>query len=66
MQTSMMENLHNISAFIEKEYPVTPYNTHSPSSSSVFGKNAPLVLTKEFMMLYRQQIDERNHEMVNC
>lgn len=65
MQTSMMENLHNISAFTEKEYPVTPYNTHSPSSSSVFGISSLPTLTTKSMMLFRQQTNESNHKMVN-
>jgi hypothetical protein len=41
------------------------FNSHSPSSSSVFGRNAPPALTKKSMMLIRQQMDESNHEMVN-
>jgi len=61
----MMENLHNNPAFAEHANPFTPFNTHSFSSSSVFGRNAPPVLTIESMMLFRQQMDESNHEMVN-
>jgi hypothetical protein len=65
MPTSMMANLHNIPAFTEHANPFKPFNTHSPSSSSVFGRNAPPTLTTESMMLFRQQMDESNHEMVN-
>ena len=43
--TSMMANLHNNPAFTEHENPFIPFNTHSPSSSSVFGRNAPPALT---------------------
>jgi len=46
MPTSMMENLHNnASIFADLANPFTPYNAHSPSSSSVFGRNAPPALT---------------------
>jgi len=65
MPTSMMSNLHNIPAFTEHANPFTSFNTHSPSSSSVFGRSALPTLTIEFMMLFRQQVDESNHEMVN-
>jgi hypothetical protein len=65
MLTSLMENFHNIDAFTEHANPFTPFNTHSPSSSSVFGINAPPAISTESMMLFRQQMDERNHEMVN-
>jgi len=65
MPTSMMENLHNIPAFTEHANPFTLFNTHSPSSSTVFGKSALPALTTKSMMLYRQQMDESNHEVVN-
>jgi len=61
----MMENLHNIPTFTEHVNPFTSLNTHSPSSSSVFGRSALPALTTESMMLFRQQMDESNHEMVN-
>jgi hypothetical protein len=54
MLTSMMTNLHNISAFIEHANPFTPFNTHIPSSSSVFGTSTLPALTIEFMMLFRK------------
>jgi len=57
MPTSMMKNLHNILSFTKHANPFTPFNMHSPSSSSVFGRNAPPALTTEYMMLSRQQID---------
>jgi len=65
MPTSMMVNFHNNHAFTEHANPFTPFNTHSPSSYSVFGRNAPPALTTKYMMLFRQQMDESNHEMVN-
>jgi len=61
----MMKNLHNIPAFTEHANPFTPFNTHSPSSSSVFGISTLPALTIVSMMLFRQQMDESNHEMVN-
>jgi hypothetical protein len=65
LPNSMMENLHNNVSASADHYPFTPFNTHSPSSSSVFGKSAIPALTTEFMMLFRRQMDESNHEMVN-
>jgi hypothetical protein len=65
MPASMMENLHNNHAFTEHANPFTQFNSHSPSSSSVFGRNAPPALTTKSMMFFRQQMDEINHEMVN-
>jgi len=65
MPTSMMANLHNNPAFTEHANPFTPFNTHSPSSSSVFGRNTPPPLTTKSRKLFRQQMDESNHEMVN-
>jgi len=66
MPTSMMANLHNnASAFADHANPFTPFNTHRPSSSSIFGRNAPPALTTKSMMSLRQQMDESNHEMVN-
>ena len=63
--TSMMANFHNIPAFTKLANPFTSFNTHSPSSSSVFGRSALPALTIKFMMLFRQQMDESNREMVN-
>jgi len=65
MPTSTTENFHKIPEFTEHVNPFTPFNTHSPSSSSVFGRSALPTLTTESMMLFRKQMDERNHEMVN-
>ena len=65
MPTSMMANLHSNPAFTGHANPFTPFNTHSSSSSSVFGRNAPPTLTTESVMLFKQQIDKSNHEMVN-
>ena len=65
MPTSMIENLHNNPAFTKHANPFTSFNPHSPSSSSVFGRNAPPALTTKSMMLFRQQINKSNHEMVN-
>ena len=45
MPTSMVTNLHNIPAFTEHANPFTPFNTHSPSSSSVFGRSTLPALT---------------------
>jgi len=41
------------------------HNVHSPSSSSIFGRNTLPTLTTDSMNLLRQQMDESNHEMVN-
>ena len=41
------------------------HNVHSPSSSSIFGRNTLPPLTTDSMNLLRQQMDESNHEMVN-
>jgi len=65
IQTSMMENLHNNHVFIGHENPFTPFNTHSPSSFSIFGINAPPALTTKSMMLFTQQMDKSNHKMVS-
>jgi len=66
MPTLMMANLHNnVSAFTDHANPFTQFNTHSHSSSSIFGRSALPSLTTESMMLLRQQMDESNHEMVN-
>jgi len=65
MLTSMMEYLHNNPAFIEHTNPFTLFNTHNPSSSSVLGRNASPTLTTKCMLLFRKQMDERNHEMIN-
>jgi len=42
MPTSMMEKFHNDPAFIEHTKPFRAFISHSPSSSSVFARNAPL------------------------
>jgi len=66
MPTSMMENVHNsVSAFADQANPFTINNVHSPSSSSIFGRNTLPPLTTDSMNLLRQQMDESNHEMVN-
>jgi len=66
MQTSMMENVHNsVSTFAEQANSFTTHTIHSPSSSSIFGRNSPPVLTTDSMNLLRQQMDESNYEMVN-
>ena len=66
MLTFMMASLHNnASTFVDHENPLTPYNAHSPSSLSIFGRNAPLALTPKSRISLRQQMDESNHEMVN-
>jgi hypothetical protein len=41
------------------------HNVHSPSSSSIFGRNTLPPLTTDSMNVLRQQMDESNHEMVN-
>jgi len=48
-----------------KSLKFTTHNIHSPSSSSIFGRNTLPVLTTDSMNLLRQQMDENNHEMVN-
>jgi len=47
MQTSMTRNLHNnVSAPADHVNPFTPFNTHSPSSSSIFGiSSLPTITT---------------------
>jgi len=66
MPTSMMANVHNsASAFVDQANPFTMHNIHSPSSSSIFGRNTRPTLTTDSMNLLRQQMDESNHEMVN-
>jgi len=46
MPTSMMENLHNnVSAPLDHVNPFTLFNTHNPSSSSVFGRSSLPTLT---------------------
>jgi len=65
MPTSMMENVHNsASVFADQANSFTMHNIHSPSSSSIFGRNTLPPLTSS-MNLLRQQINESNHEMVN-
>jgi len=56
---------HNNLAFTEHANPFTPFNTHSHSSSSIFCKNAPPALTTKSIMLFRQQMNDSDHEMVN-
>jgi hypothetical protein len=65
MPTSMMANFHNNPAFTEHANPFTLFNTHNPSSSSVFARNAPPTITIESMMLIGQKMEESNHDMVN-
>jgi hypothetical protein len=65
MPTSMTANLHNVPEFTKHANPYTPFNTHNLLSSSVFGRSALPALTTESMMLFRKQMDESNHEMVN-
>ena len=66
MPTLMMENVHNnASTIADQANPFTLHNTHSPSSSSIFGGNILPALTTDSMRLLRQQMDESNHEMVN-
>jgi hypothetical protein len=66
MPTSMMANFHNIvSTFEDHTNSFTSYNTHSPSSSSIFDRNVPPTLTIESMISLRQQMDESNYVMVN-
>jgi len=46
MSTSMMANLdNNVYAPIDHVNPFTPFNTYSPSSSSVFGRSSLPTLT---------------------
>jgi len=55
MPTSMMASLYNnASTFADHSNPFTPYNTHNPSSSSMFGQNVPPILTTESMISIRQ------------
>ena len=62
----MMENIQNsASVFADQGNPFTIHNTHSPSSSNVFGRSSLLASTSDLMRSLRQQIDESNHEMVN-
>jgi len=58
MPTSMMANLHN-NAFAPVNHvnPFTLFNTHSPSSSSFFGRSSLPALITQSMMLFRQQMD---------
>jgi len=66
MSTSIMANLHNsVSAFADQVNPFTMHNIHSPSSSSIFGRNTLPVFTTYSINVLRQQMDESNHEMVN-
>jgi hypothetical protein len=66
MPTTMMANVHNsASAFADQANPFTMHNAHSPSSSSIFGRNSLPQLTTYSMNLFKQQMDESNHEMVN-
>jgi len=66
MPTLMMANLHNnASAFTDHVNSFTPFNTHNPSSSSIFCRNALPTLTTKSMMLFRQLMDDSYHEIVN-
>jgi len=65
MPISMVANVHNsASIFADQANLFVMHNVHSPSGSSTFGRNT-LPLTTYLMNLLRQQMDERNHEMVN-
>jgi len=66
MPTSTMANVQNsASVFAEQANPFNVHDVHSPSSSSIFGRNTLPPLTTNSMNLLRQQMDESNHEMVN-
>ena len=61
-----MANVQNsASVFAEQANPFNVHDVHSPSSSSIFGRNTLPPLTTNSMNLLRQQMDESNHEMVN-
>jgi hypothetical protein len=62
----MLGNVHNsASAFADQANPFIMHNIHSPSSSSILGRNTLPLLRTNSMNLFRQQMDESNHEMVN-
>jgi len=66
MPTSMMANvLNSASVFAYQANLFTMHNIHSPSSSSIFGRNTLPPLTTDSINVLRQQMDESNHEMVN-
>jgi len=66
MPTPMMEVLHNnASTFVDNAIPFTLYNANIPSSSSIHSRNAPPFLTTNSLNSLRQQMNERNHDMVN-
>jgi len=66
MPTSMMANVHNsVSTFADQANLFPIHNVHSPSTSSIFGRNTLPTLTTDSMNLLRQQMDESNHEMVS-
>jgi len=63
---TMMANVHNsVSVFADQENMFIMHDIHSPSSSSIFGRNTLPLLKTDSMNLLRQQMDESNHEMVN-
>jgi len=66
MPNSMMANVHNnASVFVDQASLFTMHNVHSPSSSSIVGRNTLPPLTIDSMNSLRQQMDETNHKMVN-
>jgi len=56
---------NSASPFTDQAHLFTIHNIHSPSSSSIFGRNTLSSFTIDSMNLLRRQIDESNHEMVN-
>jgi hypothetical protein len=67
MPTSMMAGRqNNASTFADNAIAYTSYNAQLPSSSSIPGRNALPFLTIDSINFLRQQMDESNHEMVNC
>jgi len=49
----------------DQSNPFIIHNKHSPSSSTIFGRNTLPPLTTDLMNLLRQQMDESNHEIVD-
>jgi len=66
MPASIMTSLqNNASIFGDNVIPFTSYHTNIPPPSSIHGRNTPQTLTTYSLMFLRQQMDERNHDMVN-
>jgi len=66
MPASMMAALQsNAPIFGDNVNLFTPYHTNIPSLSSIHGRNTPKTLATNSLMSLRQQMDERNHDMVN-